>query len=396
MTSAYGSEQLAGVIVGAQLNGLGVARSLAPAGVPIIAVDTRNTSAGLWSRHVSGYFIKSFIGKSFADDMIELGKKFSRPPVLILTDEDAVHAVSENRDALSHWFRFRLPVDDTVKMLSNKARFHDFAQQHNFPVPRSVILERPADIEYLSELRYPCVLKPEDKRNVLRGDKERAVRVDSLHEARERALAMLNSPGGIIAQEWIEGPDSNIHFTLFYRGDGGNVVSVFTGRKVLSSPPGIGNTAICIAAPEARAALEPMTLAFAEQAGFDGMGSIEYKWDDNHRRFVMVEPTVGRTDWQEEIATLSGVNIPLSAYRHEVGLPPIPDRPSRVPVAWRASFTDHVPPDVLPESTRIVDGYFRWQDPFPALQFYCLLSPLRRMKRRWLAIREVDSRHVKA
>ena len=69
-----------------------------------------------------------------------------------------------------------------------------------------------------------------------------------------------------------------------------------------------------------------MTLAFAEQAGFDGMGSIEYKWDDNHRRFVMVEPTVGRTDWQEEIATLSGVNIPLSAYRHEVGLPPIPDR----------------------------------------------------------------------
>jgi D-aspartate ligase len=396
MTSAYGSDQLAGVIVGAELNGLGVARSLARARVPIIAVDKRNTSAGLWSRHVHAHFVRSFIGKTFADDMIELGKKFNRPPVLLLTDEDAVHAVSENREALSHWFRFRLPSDDTVKMLSNKARFHDFALKHAFPVPRSVFLQKLSDLDSLSELRYPCVLKPEDKRNVLRGEKERAVRVESVHEAREHAVVMLDTPGGIIAQEWIEGPDSNIHFTLFYRGHDGNVVSIFTGRKVLSSPPGVGNTAICVAAPEAREVLEPLTLSFAQEAGFDGMGSIEYKWDDKYRRFVMVEPTVGRTDWQEEIATLCGVNIPLAAYRHEIGLPPLPDRSSRTPVAWCATFADRAQSHLLNDRTKIVDGYFRWRDPFPALQFYCLLSPLRRMKRRWLGIKAPEARQVKA
>lgn len=396
MASAYGSDQMVGVVVGAELNGLGVARSLARAHVPVIAVDTKSVSAGMWCRHVRGHSIKSFVGKVFADEMIELAKTFSKPAILILTDEDAVHAVSENRQALSSWFRFRLPADDTVKMLSSKSRFHEFAQKHQFPVPRSVVLESPADVQRLAELRYPCVMKPDDKRQVLRGEKERAVRVDTLREARERAIMMLASPGGVIVQEWIEGPDSNIHFTLFYCGEGGKLVSMFTGRKVLSSPPGVGNTAICVAAPEARGALEPLTRAFVERAGFDGMGSIEYKWDDNHKQFLMVEPTVGRTDWQEEIATLCGVNIPLAAYRHEAGLPPIPDRVTKVPVAWRASFSDRAPPGLLNARTKIVDGYFRWTDPFPALQFYCVMGPLRRLKRRWKAMKAPASRQAKA
>lgn len=396
MSSAYSPDQKVGaVIVGAELNGLGVARSLACQRVPLVAVDTKSTATGLWSRHVRGHLVKSFTGRAFVDDMIELGKKFTQPPILILTDEDAVHAVSENRESLSKWFRFRLPEDETIKMLASKARFHDFSLKHDFPVPRSVILEKQADVELLSELRYPCVLKPDDKRNVLRGDKERAVRVESLNHARERAMAMLATPGGIVAQEWIDGPDCNIYFTLFYRGADGKMVSMFTGRKILCSPPHIGNTAVCVAAPQAREALEAMTVSFADRAGFDGMGSMEYKWDDNYKQFVMVEPTVGRTDWQEEIATLCGVNIPLAAYLHEIGLPPVPDQPSCKPVAWRATFVDRPPHHLLSARTKVVDGYFRWDDPFPAFQFYCLLNPLRRIKRRWKAVKAPEWRQRK-
>jgi hypothetical protein len=51
-----------------------------------------------------------------------------------------------------------------------------------------------------------------------------------------------------------------------------------------------------------------------------GFGGIEYKRDARDGRFLIIEPTVGRTDWQEEVATLAGVNIPLMACRHELGL----------------------------------------------------------------------------
>jgi D-aspartate ligase len=395
MTINY-DQEVAVVIVGCSLNGLGVVRSFARQKAPIISVDTESTAVALWSRYARCHLIRSFTGQAFVEDMIKLGKYFNHPPVLLLTDEDTVHSVSENRHELSKWFRFRLPAEEVIKILASKARFHDFSLQHNFPVPRSAILQSQSDLGLLAQLRYPCVLKPDDKRNVLRGEKNRAVRVESLSAARTQAGAMLSTPGAIVAQEWIEGPDSNIYFTLFYRGAGGRVAGIFTGRKILSSPPGVGSTAICVAAPEAREVLEPMTLAFADRAGFDGMGSMEYKWDDNSKKFIMVEPTVGRTDWQEEIATLCGVNIPLAAYRCELGLPPMPDEIIHAPVAWRASFVNRPPPHSLRPGTKTFDGYFRWDDPFPAFKFYFLMDPLRRVTQRWKAIKPVEWRQRKA
>jgi D-aspartate ligase len=380
MSRAYGSdEKVAAVVVGCSLNGLGVVRSLARENVPIIAVDCKRIEPALWSRHVRRHLIRSFVGQEFVDDMIRLGTMFTRRPVLLLTDEDVVHSVSENRDALSKWFRFCLPEDRVVKMLSSKASFHEFSSRHNFPVPRSAILQTPADLGQLARLRFPCVLKPDDKRHVLTGMKERAVRVQSLREAHEQATVMLSMPGGIVAQEWIEGPGSNLYFTLFYRAEDGRTVSLFTGRKLLSRPRDVGNTAICVAAPEARDILEPMTSTFTDVAGLVGLGSMEYKWDDRYGRFVMVEPTVGRTDWQEEIATLCGVNIPVAAYRDELGFPPLPDETTDAAVAWRATFFDRL----SNAGTRMVDGYFRWDDPWPALQFYCMAGLPRRMVKRW-------------
>ena len=383
MTGAYDSGgKVAAVVVGGELNGLGVVRSLARERIPIVAVDTLSSRAALWSRHARSCVVRTFAGQGFVADLVRLSQRFAERPVLMLTAEDAVHTVSENREELSKWFRFRLPADENVKFLSSKAGFHEFSLRHGFPVPHSVVLESQADLGLLSQLRYPCVLKPDDKRLVLSGHKERAIRVASLHEARERASAMLSAPGGIIVQEWIEGPESNIYFTLFYRAADGHVAGIFTGRKIVCYPRDVGSTAVCIAAPEARHFLEPMTLAFAEKAGMVGMGSMEYKWDDNHRRFIMVEPTVGRTDWQEEIATLCGVNLPQAAYRHELGLPALSEPTSPVPAAWRATVVDRAPSRLMPAKVSVSDGYFRWDDPMPAVKFYCLDHPLRRVMRR--------------
>jgi len=78
------------------------------------------------------------------------------------------------------------------------------------------------------------------------------------------------------------------------------------------------------------------TKAFFDKTGFVGMCSMEYKQDQRTGKFFMIEPTVGRTDWQEEVASLNGVNIPLAAYRYELGLPPSPTPKSVVP--WSGSI----------------------------------------------------------
>ncbi|SAL00425.1 ATP-grasp enzyme-like protein [Caballeronia fortuita] len=371
------------VVLGGTLNGLGVVRSLARAGIPVTVVGTRFTGAALWSRHASPRLVREYIGEDFTADMIKLGRTFSQRPVLFLTDEECVRSVSENRNDLADWFIFRLPSKQCIDTASDKGSFHEFAWKHGFPVPCSIILETEQDVDKLETMSFPCIIKPDDKRQVLRGNAIRVVKAESLHEARMHAISMLNAGIGIVAQEWIEGADSNIYFTLFYRGSEGCRVAAFTGRKLLSFPRHVGSTAICVAADEARDVLEPMTLRFAECAGLDGMGSMEYKWDDRHKRFTMIEPTVGRTDWQEEIATLCGINIPAAAYRHELGLSPMSEARHGANMAWRATFIDRVPRHFRTLGSVLIDGYFRWDDPLPALQHYCVVNPLRHVLRKW-------------
>jgi hypothetical protein len=70
------------------------------------------------------------------------------------------------------------------------------------------------------------------------------------------------------------------------------------------------------------------------------MGSMEYKRDARDGRFYMVEPTVARTDFQEEVATVNGYNLPLAAYCHELGLPLALPQRADPPRVWRDAQAD--------------------------------------------------------
>ena len=116
--------------------------------------------------------------------------------------------------------------------------------------------------------------------------------------------------------------------------------------------------------------------SFFDAVGFIGIGSMEYKRDPRDGRFYMVEPTVGRTDYQEEIACLNGVNIPLAAYYAETGRGDIPQPPRQVrPAAWRDPFGyararaagSPDPMDKVAPGIKVFDAYWRLDDPMPGV-----------------------------
>jgi predicted ATP-grasp superfamily ATP-dependent carboligase len=358
------------VVVGGKVNGLGVARSLAVGRVSTIIVDTTLRHAAMWSRSCRRMIVSQLSGRKFIDALFVLQRKLGGRPVLILTDEMAVHTVSKYREEIKALYRFQLPSPNMVETLGNKSRFHDFAQLHNFPVPKAVTLQQEVDLAKLSGLRYPVIAKPADKSSVFTGHTRRVDYIGTVHDAEVVCRRMLNTAGEVVVQEWIDGPDSNIYFCLFHCGNEHKSADIFYGRKVLSHPPRVGNTAICVAAPEVAAVLQPLTEKFLDVAEYRGLGSLEFKWDAATQRFLIIEPTVGRTDWQEEIATLSGVNLPLIAYRYELGLPALPQRPVDRAVAWRESFRHLKRWPASPAGGQVYDGYWRIDDPVPALIFY--------------------------
>lgn len=370
MQSGWSVAARPAVIVGGELNGLGVCRSLARGNVPAYVLARRRFDAAMWSRYATPVASGALHGQALIDQLRVLAGRFEERPALIITDELALLTISEFRDEIRTTYRCRLPEHATVMMLHNKAQFHEFAVARDIPVPQAEVLRGAADIRRIQRLRVPVIVKPADKRIVHAGRVLRVAAAPDWKSAAALSRKLLDATGEVIVQECIEGPDSSIYFCLFYRAAGQTTV-MYTGRKLASSPPGTGSTALCTAAGEIAKILEPLTHSFLEAVEYQGFGSVEYKWDPASGRFVVIEPTVGRTDWQEEIATLSGVNIPLVGYCREYDLPV----PATVPdqrTVWQASFVERIKAATapLPTDTIVVDGYWRRDDPLPALVHY--------------------------
>jgi predicted ATP-grasp superfamily ATP-dependent carboligase len=358
------------VVVGAELNGLGVIRSLARGRVRAFLVDTTRRRAAMWSRFGRAVVLEQLYGRSLINGLLALQKRLSSRPVLVLTDELAVNTVSENREELLGAYMFHLPPRNIVAMLQNKARFHEFAEQHELPVPRTIIVKPDTLLAELSTLPFPVIIKSAERRVSNLGETKHVHYAATLREAETICRRLMDSAGELIVQEWIDGPDSNVCFSLFYLGHKPENFKVFVGRKLASNPARVGNAALCLAAPEVMDALEPLIAKFLDLTEFRGLGEIEFKWDTQQRRYVIIGATVGRTHWQEEIATLSGVNLPLAAYRDAVGLPPVSSTAIDRTVAWRESALPGNELPMLSPGMRTYDGYWRFNDPVPALFFY--------------------------
>jgi predicted ATP-grasp superfamily ATP-dependent carboligase len=268
-----------------------------------------------------------------------------------------------------------------VTTLGNKARFHEFAEHHGFPVPRTAALKSGADLSQLATFQFPIIVKPADKRGFYLGEVERLSYISSREEAIAVCGRMLATGNEVVVQQWIEGADANIYFALFHCGRSPDSVNMFFGRKIEAYPPRVGTTAVCVAAPEVSHTLGPLVRKFIAASAYEGLGSLEFKLDEVTRRFVIIEPTVGRTDWQEEIATLNGVNLPLIAYRYETGLPPEPPLPIGRAAAWRESLRFWKVGAALGADIRVYDCYWRMNDPMPAVIYYANLAS-RYLKRR--------------
>jgi D-aspartate ligase len=358
------------VVVGADLNGLGVARSLARKGVPVWLADLDRTHPTMRTRCATTVAIASLGGAAVIDALIWLRDRFDTDPVLFLTREDTVAAVARDRERVLGCYRLSMPAEALMRELTDKRGFQTLAQQQGYPVPEAVWLTGPEDLAACDAPGYPCVLKPAIKTPRYAAHFSKAYKVEDRHQL-EKLIKDIDGAAVMIAQDWIEGGDDRIYFCLQYRQRAPRASLSFTGRKLRSWPPATGGTASCVPAPEAAAELTRLTDAFFAAVGFFGLGSMEFKHDTRTGRYLMVEPTVGRTDFQEEIATLNGVNIPYAAYCGELGRDLAAAAGAARPAAWIVDPIDRWSAERqgiargFPGGLRRYDALWRRDDPIP-------------------------------
>ncbi len=401
MTSSATSQTPA-VVVGAGVNGLGVLRSLARARVPVIVLDSDARQPGMRSRYGRKVVYPDNGPNAVIDALEALADDFvGSRAVLFLTQEGVVSSVSAHRHRLANLYRFTLTAHTTLARLMRKDGFHAVAEAAGAPVPRTLCITKVEQLETLRALRPPLVVKPSVRHAGYGSAFRKAYRLDSVDEAQVLVQDILPILPDVVVQEWIEGSDSDIYFCLQHIAASGETTASFVGRKIRSWPPQVGGTARCAPAPEA-AALKHTTAEFFRFAGVTGLASMEYKRDVRSGEFFMVEPTLGRTDYQEEVATLNGVNIPLAGYRSELDLVPVPHEVVQPVRVWRDRANDRRSAALAaggrawePVGGRVVDSLWRPSDPGPAvapLVARAARRTLRLMRGSWLPARMGGSR----
>jgi predicted ATP-grasp superfamily ATP-dependent carboligase len=376
------------LVVGADINGLGVVRSLVGKRVPTWLVDTDEAAPTMRTRCSGRLAVPSLAGPPVVEALLALRAGFDADPVLFLTREETVEAVARDRDRIASCYRISMPQAALMERLTDKAGFQALAQQLGFPIPRAVVLRDSRDLAAVDAPSYPCVLKPVVKTARYAAAFRKAYKVQNRAQL-EALVGEIDGAAEMIAQEWIEGGDDRIYFCLQYRARQSGAAVSFTGRKLRSWPPATGGTASCVPAPDRAAELGALTDAFFSAVGYFGIGSMEFKQDARTGRHLMIEPTVGRTDFQEEIATLNGVNIPYAAYCGELGRSPGDAVGAAAGAAWavgpidRRSCARQATPRTFPRGLHRYDALWRLNDPMPwvratARQVKARLSALRR------------------
>jgi phosphatidylserine decarboxylase precursor-related protein len=327
------------VVVGLETNGLSVVRSLGRAGVPVIGLTSDPNLPTARSRYCRVIETPDERSAAIVDCLEAIGRQQEAALPLFLTMERTVQIVSEQRDRLVPYFLFQLPDEPMLRELNDKASFARIATEAGLLVPRThAANEAEGLLKAARHVGFPLIAKPLEKGGTFDAYfKARALRFDSLAEMEQR-FAGFRWGQTVLVQQFIDGPDSEIYFCLTYFDRNSEPKAHFTGRKVRIWPRVSGNTASALPAtvPEVTEA----TLALFRSVGFRGLGSLEFKRELASGRLYVIEPTVGRSDYQSGVAPANGVNIAYAAYLDLLGELVQAMSPAAEPVLWVDPVSD--------------------------------------------------------
>lgn len=314
------------VIVGMEINGLGVSRALSTYKIPCIGLAGPHWTPSCQTNTCHVIYVKSWSKEGIISDLKSIGERLDHKAPLLITKDEPVLWISECRDQLSEFYNINLPSKEVVNLLMNKVKFLELAKSENWPIPPSWKINNEDELLYnLKEIIFPCILKPQLKNSEFRKHSPRKAFKIYCQDELIRSYEMVAQwEREVVIQEWIEGQDDKIVFCLTYYDRKGKAQAIFTGRKLLQWPLECGNTVISESLREKE--LKPLIHALTEKVWqtvcFKGLGSIEYKIRRNTNEPVIMEPTVGRTNYQNELAVINGCNIPALAYCDLVGIKP--------------------------------------------------------------------------
>ena len=349
-------------------------------GIRVFGMDYKKDIA-FYSRYVQATLCPHPLDnqEEFLYQLRDWAAKQAEKPVLFITSDNFLFAISQNRDKLSEKFLFNLPAHDKIEAIADKFCQHQLAVSVNVDTPKTYTFDSMAAAETMeSGMPYPVFIKALDVnswKKAISGTIKGFV-AKNRGELLTQLSGIFTKKVAVIVQEIIPGPDTNHYKFCGYVDREGRLLLGFTLRKLRQNPIhfGVGAVVESIDYPE----LFEIGSKFFKEISYRGIGSAEFKLDERDGKLKLIE--LNPRYWQQNsLATACGMNFPLFDYLGVTGQNPTLQLEYRTGIKWvnrymdLDSFFKYRKERALNFSTwrkslkgRKVYSDFTWNDPIPA------------------------------
>jgi D-aspartate ligase len=333
------SETTGALVIGGNLNGLSIARSLGRHGVPVWVTTPPNIKLASCSR----YTLRTLRWPEEACEaqvahLLELAERYHLDQwVLFPTSDESAALLSKFHTELSLRFRVSTPDWNVLRWAYDKRLTYRLAAEERVDCPTTIYPRSEADLDGVSCI-FPAILKPATHASINRFTAEKAWPAANHGEllARYREARGLIPPDLILVQERIPGGGES-QFSYAALCCDGQPIASLTARRTRQYPIDFGYSSSFVETLDIPEIVAPSRRLLAAMR-YTGLVEVEYKLDARDGRYKLLDINPRLWTWSP-LGGRAGIDFPYLLWQMMVARP-VPELTARTGVRWIRLCTD--------------------------------------------------------
>ena len=333
------NETTGALVVGGNLNGLSIARSLGRQGVPVWVVSPPNVRLASFSRYT-----RRTLPWPTRDDetqveyLLEIAMRNDLDDwVLFPTSDESAALLSRFHSKLSRRFRVSTPTWNVLRWAYDKRLTYRLAADEKVDYPTTSYPLTDDDLEAVN-CEFPAILKPAIHASINRLTADKAWRVANHEEllVRFREARELMPADLILVQEMIPGNGAS-QFSFAALCCDGKTIASLTARRTRQYPIDFGYSSSFVETMDVPEIIAPSERLLAA-IGYTGIVEVEYKFDSRDGRFKLLDINPRLWTWSP-LGGRAGMDFPYLLWQMVQGMP-VAEQRAPAGVRWVRMSTD--------------------------------------------------------
>ena len=309
------NETTGALVVGGNLNGLSIARSLGRHSVPVWVVSPPNIRLASFSRYTRRTLPwPSGDDETQVEYLLEVAARNNLDQwVLFPTSDETAALLSRFHSRLSRRFRVSTPTWNVLRWAYDKRLTYLLAAEQHVDYPATFYPRTDADLEGVN-CEFPAILKPATHASINRLTEDKAWRVANHEEllAKYREARELMPPELILVQEMIPGSGGS-QFSFAALCCDGKTIASLTARRTRQYPIDFGYSSSFVETMDVPEIVAPSQRLLAAM-GYTGIVEVEYKFDFRDGRFKLLDINPRLWTWSP-LGGRAGMDFPYLLWK---------------------------------------------------------------------------------